>query len=151
MDNESRQAEHEPATPMPDPLAADADVSAPAAPVPLAWNRFAIAAEFLVSLLTITVVWSTLGGQGHIDLMPWYVKVGLPLMFSIAVCRATLSSMRSPMAFPPGAVIWILLALISAGAMGLVTYYYHLQEELLQPEPDGESLTSISIPGSLRA
>jgi len=36
--------------------------------------RIAYVCEFLLALLAISVVWGQVGGQDHLDLMPWYDK-----------------------------------------------------------------------------
>ena len=43
--------------------------------------RLAYAAQFLMALVTVFVLWSEVGGQSHLDLMPWYLakKVGTVL------------------------------------------------------------------------
>src|ERR1700733_11278595 len=46
----------------------------PIAAVP-SWLRLAYALEFLIALIAIISVWSEIGGEGHLDLMPWYVKL----------------------------------------------------------------------------
>ena len=39
--------------------------------------RLAYTTQFLLALLAIFVVWSEIGGQSHLDLMPWYLKLVL--------------------------------------------------------------------------
>ena len=39
--------------------------------------RLAYATQFLIAVIAIYVLWSQVGGQSHLDLMPWYVKLGL--------------------------------------------------------------------------
>ena len=39
-----------------------------------AWLRLAYAFEFMIALLVAVVLWTQAGGQGHLDLMPWYIK-----------------------------------------------------------------------------
>ena len=38
--------------------------------------RLAYVSEFLLALLAILSLWSEVGGQGPLDLMPWYTKLG---------------------------------------------------------------------------
>jgi hypothetical protein len=45
--------------------------------MPPALHRLAYVAEFLLALIAIWTLWSQVGGQGHLDLMPWYDKLGL--------------------------------------------------------------------------
>jgi hypothetical protein len=48
------------------------------------WLRMAYALEFLLAMIAIFTVWSEVGGQGHMDLLPWYIKLGCSL--SLAWC-----------------------------------------------------------------
>ena len=43
------------------------------------WLRLAYAVEFFVALIAIISLWSEIGGEGHLDLMPWYYQAGLYL------------------------------------------------------------------------
>jgi hypothetical protein len=38
--------------------------------------RLAYATQFLIALIAVYVLWSQVGGQSHLDLMPWYLKLG---------------------------------------------------------------------------
>jgi hypothetical protein len=41
------------------------------APVPgPSWLRLAYCFEFLIAMLTVFTLWSEIGGQGHLDLIP---------------------------------------------------------------------------------
>ena len=33
--------------------------------------------EFLLALVSISELWSQVGGQGHLEMIPWYTKLGL--------------------------------------------------------------------------
>jgi len=90
--------------------------------------RLILAVEFLLALVATTVVWEEVGGQGHLDLMPWYTKLGLIggfcwtfVGFSGAIARPGKWRTRRSLMWL-GAVIALLVA------MGSVTYYYHLHE-----------------------
>jgi len=37
--------------------------------------RLAYATQFLIALIAVFVLWSEVGGQVHLDLMPWYFKL----------------------------------------------------------------------------
>jgi len=39
--------------------------------------RLAYATQYLIAVIAVFVLWSQVGGQSHLDLMPWYVKLGL--------------------------------------------------------------------------
>ena len=42
--------------------------------------RLAYTTQFLIALIAVFVLWSQVGGQSHIDLMPWYFKLGLGVL-----------------------------------------------------------------------
>jgi len=43
------------------------------------WMRFAYTIEFLLALIAIVILWTQVGGQGHMDLLPWYTKLSCVL------------------------------------------------------------------------
>ena len=45
--------------------------------MPPYWVRLAYVVEFLLALIAVGLLWSEVGGQGHLDLMPWYQKLVL--------------------------------------------------------------------------
>ena len=57
--------------------AAPASESVPENPIAPHWLRLGLAVEFLVALIAVTVTWEEIGGQGHLDLMPWYLKLAM--------------------------------------------------------------------------
>lgn len=78
--------------------------------------------EFLIALIATFQFWSQVGGQSHIDLMPWWLKAVISLSISAAVVRVTMSTDRRQ------TLKWssvLALLLLSAGFM---TYYFHLYE-----------------------
>ena len=51
--------------------------------------RLAYATQFLIALVAVFVLWSEVGGQVHLDLMPWYLKLGLGAGAAFAAVKAT--------------------------------------------------------------
>jgi len=92
------------------------------------WLRLIYSIEFLIALPAVYTVWSQVGGQGHLDLMPWYVKFLLGFGVSWAVVRLTAAVVERERAWNARAVGWLLSVLLLVAAMGLTTYYYHLHE-----------------------
>ena len=90
--------------------------------------RFAFTIEFLVALLAIFETWSMVGGQSHLDLMPWYAKLGFVLGLSLVTVMGTISAMAHESAWNAKTIACLLLALILSAGMGVTTYYYHLHE-----------------------
>jgi len=85
-------------------------------------------AEFLLALLAILELWSQVGGQGHLDLMPWYTKLGLILGLALTAVAGTISAVSHDRAWNAKTIACLLLALMIAGGMAGVTYYYHVHE-----------------------
>src|SRR5262245_43079425 len=91
--------------------------------------RLAYATQFLIALLAIFVLWSEVGGQTHLDLMPWYLKLGLGAGAAFAVVKATAASVSGTAAWNGATLKWfgILLALLLG--CGLASYYMHVYAE----------------------
>jgi hypothetical protein len=106
-----------------------------------AWLRLAYAVEFLVALIAILSVWSEVGGQGHLDLMPWHIK--LTCVFGLAWCcvRFTAGLVEQENIWTRRTIAWFAGILLFGIAMGGITYYYHLHEE---PQDDDEDATAAS-------
>lgn len=96
--------------------------------MPPYYSRLAYTAEFLVAMISIFEVWSQVGGQGHLDLMPWYTKLGLSVGLALACVAATISAVRHERAWNAKTVACMLIALAIAAGMAAVTYYYHVHE-----------------------
>jgi hypothetical protein len=108
--------------------------------------RLALMIEFLVAVVAIFETWSMVGGQSHLDLMPWYAKLGFVLGLALVTVMATMSAMAHERAWNAKTIACFLLALMLAGGMGATTYYYHLHENDDQATGgDDESITSIHM------
>lgn len=99
--------------------------------------RIAYSIEFLIALIAIFTVWSQVGGQPHLDLMPWYVKFAIAFAAASACVKSTSVIIASEVASEriwTGVTLRWLLALFAIMLLaGAVTYYYHLTEPA---EPD---------------
>src|SRR5580765_684834 len=58
------------------------------------WLRLAYAAELLLSIPAVYTLWSQVGGQGHLDLMPWWWKLLLGGGMCVAVVFATAATVE---------------------------------------------------------
>ncbi len=105
--------------------------------MPPPYSRLAYICEFFLALLAITVVWEQVGGQGHLDLMPWYDKFVLIFSLAAAAVLGTVAAMSHERAWNGAAIACLVLAILIVCAMGAVTYYYHLHEDDEQPEDSG--------------
>jgi hypothetical protein len=106
------------------------------------WLRLAYAVEFLVALIAILSVWSEVGGQGHLDLMPWYIKLACILGLAWCSVRFTAGLVEQNKVWTRRTIAWFAGILLFGIAMGGITYYYHLHEE---PEDDDEDTTAASV------
>ena len=107
------------------------------------WLRMAYALEFLLALIAIFTVWSEVGGQGHMDLLPWYIKLGCSLSLAWCSVRFTAAIVEHEKAWNQHTAVWFIGMIVVAIGMGGITYYYHLHE--VPDEPDTEDTTSTSI------
>jgi hypothetical protein len=108
--------------------------------------RLAFMMEFLVALVAIFETWSMVGGQGHLDLMPWHAKLGFALGLALVTVMGTASAMAHERAWNAKTVTCVVLAVILATGMGLTTYYYHLHENDDQAPGDDDSITFLRWP-----
>ena len=91
--------------------------------------RLAYICEFLLALLAISVVWGQVGGQGHLDLMPWYDKFVLSVALALVTVLGTAAAVSHERAWNGTAIACLAIAILIVCAMGAVTYYYHLHED----------------------
>ncbi len=97
--------------------------------------RLAYVSEFFLALIAVLTGWSEIGGQGHLDIMPWYDILVLSVSLSLVAVLGTAAAVKHEKAFNSKTVTCLIAALLIAGAMGAVTYYYHLHED----DDNGES------------
>jgi len=107
--------------------------------------------EFLVALVAIFETWSMVGGQSHLDLMPWYGKLGLVLGMALVTVMGTAAAMAHERAWNAKTIACLLLAAMLATGMGATTYYYHLHENDDQTQGgDDDSITLLLWPEMAR-
>ena len=105
--------------------------------------RLAYTTQFLIALIAIFVLWSQAGGQSHLDLLPWSVKLGLGLAAAYSVVRATAASVSGDRAWNSQALRWLGLTLAMLAACGYASYYAHMNLEETDEE-DTQQDTAIS-------
>ncbi len=111
--------------------------------------RLAYSTQFLIALMAVFVLWSQVGGQSHLDLLPWSVKFGLGLAAAYGVVRATAASVAGGRAWNAQVVRWLALTLAVLAACGYASYYAHMNLEE-EDEGDQQQETAISclrVPG----
>jgi len=84
---------------------------------------------FLIALLAVFQLWSQVGGQGHLDLVPWYLKLVLGGGAAFTTVKATAAAVAHERIWNGRTLRWagILLALLIG--CGLASYYEHLYGE----------------------
>jgi hypothetical protein len=123
----------------------------PAPPAPTHWLRFAYSVEFLIALVAAAILWTQVGGQGHLDLMPWYVKLFGILGLAWCTVRLTVATVEEHRSWNRKSLLWLVCLLLVGTAVAGVTYYYHLHEVPDEPDTDETSATSVSIQAPVRA
>jgi hypothetical protein len=106
--------------------------------------RLAYSTQFLLALITIFLVWSQVGGQSHLDLMPWYLKLGLGAGVAFATVKATVAAVSHDHAWNGSTLRWFGIMLALLIGCGLATYYYHVYGETDEDEQQDSQTSSLS-------
>ena len=102
--------------------------------------RLAYTTLFLLALLAVFFLWSEVGGQSHLDLMPWYVKLVLGAGAAFSTVKATVAAVSHERAWNGQTLRWVgILSALLIGC-GLASYYTHVYGE--QDEEQDDSLSS---------
>jgi hypothetical protein len=106
------------------------------------WLRWAYALEFLIAIIAIITLWGEVGGEGHLDLIPWYTKLAGILGWSWCCVGLTAGVVEQKKIWTGRTIRWLLSIILLTAAMAGITYYYHLHEE---PDDGGEDTTATSV------
>jgi len=99
--------------------------------------RLAYSALFLIAVIAVFVTWSQVGGQAHVDLLPWWIRLGLGSAMALAIVRATAAAVGGEKAWNGQTLKWFGLTLALGIGMGLATYYAHMYLEESDVEDEG--------------
>src|SRR5438270_12769915 len=102
--------------------------------------RLAYAAQFLIAVIAVFTLWSEVGGQSHLDLMPWYLKLALGAGAALAIVNATKAAVDGSHGWNAGSLKWLGIALALLIGCGLASYYFHVYGESDEEQQD-ESIT----------
>ena len=102
---------------LPSDAVAEETAAAPAWIGP-AWLRMAYAIEFLIALIAVFTVWSQVGGQGHMDLLPWYIKLACSVSLAWCSVRFTAALVEHEKAWNQHTMVWFTGIIIVVVAMG---------------------------------
>ena len=111
--------------------------------------RLAYATQFLIALIAVFTLWSEVGGQGHLDLMPWYAKAALGAGAAFATVKATASAVSDKQAWNRRTRKWCGVLLAVLVACGLATYYCHVYLETDEDGQDGGDNSALVLPVAL--
>lgn len=107
--------------------------------------RLAYATQFLIAIVAVFLIWGQVGGQTHLDAIPWYFKLGTGAGAAYAIVRATAAAVSRDSVWNAGTLRWcgILIALLIG--CGMLSYYAHLYwEPTDQPQDDSQDAAQIS-------
>ena len=103
--------------------------------------RLAYITLFLIALIAVFVLWSQVGGQSHLDLMPWYLKLGLGGGAAFAVVRAAAGALEGTQAWNGRTLRWLAILAVLLAGCGLSSYYVHMYGESDEDEDSQDSAT----------
>lgn len=135
----------------PEAAAGQEFVPGPVSPPARHWERLAWTAEFLLAMAVAAIVWSEVGGQVHLDMMPWYLKLAPLVAFSWSLVRFTMALVEQPGPWGFRSLRWLAAMLIVGFAMFAITLYYHMHEPVDENDDDEGVTMSMRVPASARS
>jgi hypothetical protein len=108
--------------------------------------RLAYSTQFLIALIAVFLLWSQVGGQSHLDLMPWYLKLGLGGGVAFATVKATAASVSQERAWGGGTLKWFGIVLALLVGCGMASYYTHVYGETDESDESDTQTSSIYGP-----
>jgi hypothetical protein len=109
--------------------------------------RLAYTTQFLIALIAVFVLWSQVGGQSHLDLMPWYLKLALGAGAAFAVVKATAAAVSHQHAWNGRTLKWVGIMVALLVGFGLASYYCHLYLETDDEDDQQESRLMLGAGG----
>jgi|ERR1017187_5992199 hypothetical protein len=114
---------------------------------PMPIHRLAYATLFPIALIAVFTLWSQVGGQSHLDLMPWYLKLGLGGGAAFAAVKATAAAVAGAHSWNAGTLKWIGILLLLLTGCGLASYYCHMYLETdEEDQPDNNTVGQMYQP-----
>ena len=104
--------------------------------------RLAYATQFLIALIAVFLLWSEVGGQSHLDLMPWYFKLVLGAGAAFAMVKATAAAVAHEHPWNGRTLRWLGITVALLVGCGLASYYCHMYLEGDDEEDQQESSLS---------
>jgi hypothetical protein len=105
--------------------------------------RLAYITLFLIALFTVFTLWGQVGGQGHLDLLPWHVKLVLAAAAAYAIVKASAAAVAGDRGWNLQSVRWLGLALTVLFLCGMASFYAHnnLEDEGDEGDSGGDDAT----------
>ena len=127
------------------PIIDEKPVAAPAWVIPnRAWLRLAYIFEFWLALLVVFTAWSQVGGQGHMDLIAWYIKLVCTIAWAWSAVKMTRGIVENARAWNGSTVRWFLAVVAISTIIAGITYWYHLHEVTDDPDTDENSAAAVT-------
>jgi len=101
--------------------------------------RLAYATQFLIALIAVFLLWSEVGGQSHLDLMPWHFKLALGVGVAFAMVKATAAAVAHEHPWNGRTLRWLGIMVALLVGCGLASYYCHMYLEGDNEEDQQES------------
>jgi len=101
--------------------------------------RLAYTTQFLVALIAVFFVWSEVGGQSHLDLLPWHLKLVLGPGAAFCAVKATKAAVGHEASWNSVTLKWLGLMILLLAGCGLASYYAHLYLEENDSDQDQDS------------
>ena len=106
--------------------------------------RLAYATQFLIALIAVFVLWSQVGGQSHLDALPWFVKLSLGAGAAFATVKATAEAVSRDRAWNGGTIKWCAILLLLLLGCGMASHYSHVYLESDEPAEDETQTSAVS-------
>jgi len=110
---------------------------------PMPILRLAYITQFLIAIIAVFELWSQVGGQSHLDLMPWYLKLGLGAGAAFAAVQATVAAVSRQPAWNGGTLKWFGITVALLIGCGLASYYYHVYGETDEEDQQDSQTSSL--------
>jgi hypothetical protein len=109
------------------------------------WPRLAYSFEYLIALLVSVELWTQVGGQGHMDLIAWYLKLPCILFEAWCIVRFTAAIVEQPKTWTSRSRWWLTGLILTTTLMAAITLYYHLHEVSDETDSDEVSAPTVQL------
>src|SRR5882672_9679166 len=108
--------------------------------------RLVYVCEYLLALIAVFTAWSEIGGQAALDVMPWFWKFGLGAALAATIVAYSGAIASQDSLWTLRSARWLTAIGILLLAIGVVTYYYVLEDETIESDDSGTA--SLFLPGA---